>query len=170
MKNDESKIETQTAQIAPPVKPEDTQVKATATGTARQTPLASIDPLTEQFGDPIYLHEDGKFCGINQSYMAGVVASENILIHSPEDDKFYTYDPLTGLYCETSPDALKQLISSRLLDISRELLQPGIERLRTDKTLCNIQTSLKPAKTGGNTRKFNSSKAGLLRRCCWWVS
>ena len=32
------------------------------------------------------------------------------------------------------------------------------------------QTSLKPAKTGGNTRKFNSSKAGLLRRCCRWVS
>ena len=32
------------------------------------------------------------------------------------------------------------------------------------------QTSLKPAKAGGNTRKFNSSKAGLLRRCCRWVS
>ena len=33
-----------------------------------------------------------------------------------------------------------------------------------------VQTSLKPAKAGGNTRKFNSSKAGLLRRCCRWVS
>ncbi len=32
------------------------------------------------------------------------------------------------------------------------------------------QTSLKPAKKGGNTRKFNSSKAGLLRRCRRWVS
>ena len=42
--------------------------------------------------------------------------------------------------------------------------------LRLTERLQYLQTSLKPAKTGGNTRKFNSSKAGLLRRCCRWVS
>ncbi len=40
---------------------------------------------------------------------------------------------------------------------------------RMETTWTKPQTSLKPAKAGGNTRKFNSSKAGLLRRCCRWV-
>jgi phage/plasmid-associated DNA primase len=108
-----------------------------------EKPIIPADPLVEKYGEPFYLTEDGKFAGINEAYWAGLYDTENHVIHSPEENVFYTYDPATGLYSITSPGKLKQEISSRILAASRELLQPDLERRRNDKTLSNIVAQLR---------------------------
>ena len=111
--------------------------------TAAKASATAIAALIKQHGEPCYVNEEGDFCGFGQAFWAGLHVAENPLIFSPEDGKFFAYAMASGLYSETSTDAIKQAISSRLLEASRELLQPGLERLRTDKTLSNIVAQLR---------------------------
>ena len=56
---------------------------------------------------------------------------------------FYRYDHSTGLYKENSTDVIKQEISRRMLDVSRDNDINDLEKRRSNNTLNSIVAQLK---------------------------
>ena len=105
--------------------------------------------LRRRFGEPFFVSEskDGessRVSGLNESYWAGLYAAENIALYEPDEGTFYRYHDDTGLFAIESADAIKQVISSRLLEVSREAEHlAGLARFRTDRTLNAIVAQLR---------------------------
>jgi hypothetical protein len=67
-----------------------------------------------------YSDENGNPRGLNESFWAGLFASENIILWEPSERAFYAYKDETGIYVEESVDAIKRRLSDRLLEASRQ--------------------------------------------------
>jgi P4 family phage/plasmid primase-like protien len=98
--------------------------------------------LVDQYGDPYYL-KDNKLASINESFWAGLHDAECIQLYEPTEKYFYRYDNLTGLYKDISTDVIKQEISKRILDISRENNINELEKKRSDTFLNHVIGHLK---------------------------
>ena len=101
-----------------------------------------FDKLIEEYGEPYYLN-DKKLIGINESFWAGLHNDKNMQLYEPSEKCFYRYDDSTGLYIDVSADVIKQEISKRMLEISREKSISELERKRTNIILNNIIGQLK---------------------------
>ncbi len=101
------------------------------------------DELVKEWGEPYYLNANGKVISINQSFWAGLHKLENIEFYEPNEKEFYRYNNKTGLYEEITENSIKQEISSRLLQVSREKGLKGLEQKRTNATLGQIVSHLK---------------------------
>src|SRR5262249_40680840 len=64
----------------------------------------SLDQLRALYGEPYYTDDDGNPRSLNESFWAGLFASENIILWEPTERAFYTYNPETGIYQEESVD------------------------------------------------------------------
>lgn len=108
----------------------------------------SDDPIIQRYGVPVFYAKarDGEMFvkGINEAYWAGLYAAENIILHEPDERTFFRYTQDSGLYSVISPDAVKQDVSFRMLEMSRhdESLSP-LENLRTDKILNSVISQLR---------------------------
>jgi putative DNA primase/helicase len=112
------------------------------------TPLSSIgakslNDLRRLYGEPFYFDKDGYPCSLNQSFWAGLFASENIVLWEPLERAFYTYNADTGIYEEISVDLVKRRLSDRLLEASRQMNCFFLEKQRTDARLNNIEAHLR---------------------------
>ena len=101
-----------------------------------------FNELINEYGEPYYL-EKKKLKGINESFWAGLHNTEHIQLYEPTERSFYRYDHLTGLYIDVSTDLIKQEISKRMLDVSRENNINDLEERRSNNTLNNIVAQLK---------------------------
>jgi phage/plasmid-associated DNA primase len=110
---------------------------------ADSTKNGAYTEIVERYGDPYYLTDNGKLLGINESFWAGLHNTEHIQLYEPNERKFYRYDDSTGLYKEITADVIKQEISRRILDVSREDNINDLERKRNNTTLNNIIGQLK---------------------------
>jgi phage/plasmid-associated DNA primase len=105
-------------------------------------------PIIQRYGVPVFYakaRNDEMFVkGINEAYWAALFAAENIVLHEPDERTFFRYAGDTGLYSVMSPDAIKQEVSFRMLEMSRhdESLSP-LENLRTDKNLNSVIAQLR---------------------------
>ena len=115
--------------------------------------------LIEKHGEPYYLNKD-KFAGMNESFWAGLHNAEHIQLYEPAEMAFYRYDDSTGLYVDVSADVIKQEISMRMLEISREKSISELERKRSNSILNNIIGQLK----GISEKKdvFNRSRRKIV--------
>ena len=108
----------------------------------------SDDPIIERYGAPVIYGKarNGEFYvkDINQAYWAGLYSAENIVLHEPDERTFYLYGGDTGLYSIISPDLIKQVVSHRMLEMSRkdEALS-GLEHLRNDGRLNAVVSQLR---------------------------
>ena len=103
---------------------------------------AAFNELTREYGEPYYLKGE-KFSDINESFWAGLHNKENVQLYEPAEKSFYRYDDSTGLYREISIDVIKQEISRRMLEVSREKRISGLEMKRNNVVLTNIIAQLK---------------------------
>lgn len=106
------------------------------------------DDVSSRFGPPAFfrVNEKGKrsFKDINQAFWAGLYASENIALYEPNESEFYLYDEETGLYIPESADSIKQAISARILQTSRNTPELGIlAECRRDGVLNAIASQLR---------------------------
>jgi phage/plasmid-associated DNA primase len=105
--------------------------------------------LRRRFGDPVFISEskDGessRVSGINEAYWAGLYSAEHISLYEPDERTFYRYHEDTGLYAVESADAIKQAISARMLEVSREFEHlDALSRYRNDRTLNAITAQLR---------------------------
>ncbi|MFT7541548.1 MAG: putative DNA primase/helicase [Gammaproteobacteria bacterium] len=116
--------------------------------------------LVERFGDPVVYNtnKDGKayVSGINEAFWAGLYASEHVVIYEPDEHLFYQYDSATGLFVKISADLIKQTISKRLLETSREVGGwDRLEQMRTDRRLSSVVSQLRGIV---ESREFFSNK------------
>jgi len=108
----------------------------------------SDDPIIERYGAPVIYGKarNGEFFvkDINQAYWAGLYAAENIVLHEPDERTFYLYSGDTGLYSIVSPDLIKQIVSHRMLGMSRkDEAVSGLEHLRNDGRLNAVVSQLR---------------------------
>lgn len=99
----------------------------------------SADPLVELYGSPYYLDDYGEINGLNERYWAGDFAAVNKVLYDPDEKSFYLYHAPRGLWQVVSADAIREMVSSRLLARSRSDGQPGLERQITQvrlKAIC----------------------------------
>lgn len=104
---------------------------------------AELEALINRYGDPYYLSKDGGVTALNQAFWASLHQAEHIQLYEPDERVFYRYDPATGLYSDISEDVIKQEIASRILEVSRQLGLPSLERKRTNSCLNHIVAHLK---------------------------
>ena len=98
------------------------------------------DDVIRRYGVPVYYSETptgGLYVSrINEPYWAALYAAEHIMLYEPDERTFYQYDHETGLYSVISPDVIKQVVSHRMLLMSRTKdVLDGLEKLRTEKNL-----------------------------------
>lgn len=109
----------------------------------------SDDQIILRYGKPLVYYamlKDGKRVvkGINEAYWAGLHAAENTVLYEPDEQKFYEYSAETGIWSEISPDSIKQSVSNRILEVSRqdESLSP-LENQRGDRILTSVVAQLR---------------------------
>jgi len=98
----------------------------------------TFETLIKQFGEPYYFNEEGFLTTINESFWAALHHAEHIELYEPDEKTFYRYERESGLYRPISEDALKQEISARILKVSRQVVQPALEKMRSNSILNNI--------------------------------
>lgn len=99
--------------------------------------------LVQQYGEPYYFNNKGGLTSINQLFWAGLHNIEHIELYEPIEKTFYHYDEQTGLYREISEDRIRQEISTKLLQVSREQALSALEQKRTNQSLIQITSQLK---------------------------
>jgi phage/plasmid-associated DNA primase len=103
----------------------------------------NVDDLRRLYGEPFYFDQDGYPCSLNESFWAGLFASENIVLWEPLEREFYTYNAETGIYEEISVDVVKRRLSDRLLEASRQMNCFWLEKQRTDSRLNSVAAHLR---------------------------
>jgi phage/plasmid-associated DNA primase len=103
----------------------------------------SREDLRKLYGEPFYTDDSGKPRSLNESFWAGLFASENIVLWEPVERAFYSYNAKIGIYEETSIDVIKRRISDRLLEASRQTNCFLLEKQRTDARLNCIAAHLR---------------------------
>ncbi|MCK9266842.1 toprim domain-containing protein [bacterium] len=104
---------------------------------------SELDSLIQKFGSPFYTGKNGKITGINQNFWAGAHNCENIQLYEPDDSVFYRYNAENGLYAPISMDKIKTEISTKILEVSKVIDEPSLEKYRTNPTLNHITALLK---------------------------
>ncbi len=99
--------------------------------------------LRQQYGEPFYTNEKGVISSINEAYWAGLHATEDILLHEPDEKAFYRYNPDTGIYEVESADAIRTKISARMLEASRQANAFDLQKRRTATVLNNVIAHLR---------------------------
>ena len=101
------------------------------------------DELAREYGQPFYTSKDGKVTGVNERYWAGLYARENRVLYDPDEKHFYCYDDASGLWRTVTPESIREKISGRILEISRESQQFSLEIQITQTRLNAIVNALK---------------------------
>ncbi|MGH8094041.1 MAG: bifunctional DNA primase/polymerase, partial [Chthoniobacterales bacterium] len=101
------------------------------------------DELRRLYGEPFYTDDNGNPRSFNETFWAGLFASENIVLWEPNERAFYSYKAETGIYEEESSDAIKRRVSDRLLQASRQMNCFWLEKQRRDSRLNSIVAHLR---------------------------
>ncbi len=88
---------------------------------------AAAEALAREYGQPFYTNKDGRVTGINERYWAGLYARENRVLYDPDEKNFYRYEDESGLWVNITPESIRETISARILEVSREAQQFTLE-------------------------------------------
>ena len=99
--------------------------------------------LAKEYGQPFYTNKEGKVNGINERYWAALYARENRVLFDPDEKTFYRYVAETGLWETVTPECIREIISGRILEISREAGQFTLEIQITQTRLNAVVSALK---------------------------
>jgi P4 family phage/plasmid primase-like protien len=83
--------------------------------------------LAKEYGQPFYTSKEGRVTGINERYWAALYARENRVLYDPDEKSFFLYSDQTGLWEAVTPETIRETISARILDASREAQQFTLE-------------------------------------------
>ncbi len=87
----------------------------------------AFDALARQYGQPFYINKEGHVTGINERYWAGLYARENRVLYDPDEKSFYIYHDANGLWRPVTSDSIRESISARILEASRETRESSLE-------------------------------------------
>ena len=103
----------------------------------------AAEALAREYGQPFYSNKEGKVTGINERYWAALYARENRVLYDPDEKTFYLYNDGAGLWETVTPENIRETISGRILEISREAQQFTLEIQITQTRLNAVVSALK---------------------------
>lgn len=98
--------------------------------------------LAKEYGQPFYRNKDEHVTGINERYWAALYSRENRVLYDPDEKEFYRYEEITGLWRQVTPENIREMISARILEVSRESRQPSLEIQITQTKLKAVVSAL----------------------------
>lgn len=130
--------------------------------------LLNVDETDEQiikaYGDPVYFStaRNGKVSVkvINQAYWAGLYAAENLVLYEPDERIFYRYDDGQGTYSEISSDLIKCVLSSRMLEVSRDV--QSLSSLAAHRNKKNLDAAIDSLRGIVEQRKAFADRPSVL--------
>ena len=78
-----------------------------------------IDSLIEEFGPPVFRNDKNKISHLNEPFWAALYAREKLIIYLPEEDSFYQYCSLNGLYEEQTNNGILQGLERTIFHSAR---------------------------------------------------
>jgi P4 family phage/plasmid primase-like protien len=103
----------------------------------------SAAALIKEYGQPYYFSEFGSVTSINERYWAALYARENRVLFDPDERTFYRYAPDTGLWEVITAEIIREVISARILEVSREARVFSLESKITQSRLNAVVSALK---------------------------
>ena len=88
---------------------------------------AAAEALIAEFGKPFYAGKNGNITGINERYWAGLYSRENHVLYDPDEKNFYRYESDSGLWVKITQETIRESISARILEVSRESGRSDLE-------------------------------------------
>lgn len=101
------------------------------------------DDLVSQYGPPVTVDEKGQPTAINQMFVAGKFARNNLILHEPTLNQFYDYHPDTGLWQPKTEARLMVELGAALRDMLNECGGGMLLNKRTENLLGQILRLLK---------------------------
>lgn len=98
--------------------------------------------LAKEYGQPFYTNKEGRVTGINERYWAALYARENRVLYEPDEKSFYFYEAGKGLWQLVTQETIREVISQRILEVSRESRQFTLEIQITQTKLKAIVSAL----------------------------
>jgi P4 family phage/plasmid primase-like protien len=98
--------------------------------------------LAKEYGQAFYTNKEGRVTGINERYWAALYARENRVIFDPDEKTFYRYQPENGLWRPVTAESIRESISGRILEASREAQQLTLEIQITQTKLKSVVGAL----------------------------
>ena len=98
--------------------------------------------LAKKYGQPFYTNKDGRVTGVNERYWAALYARENRVLFDPDEKAFYLYDEAKGLWQLVTQENIRETLSGRILDVSRESRQFSLEVQITQTRLKAVVSAL----------------------------
>jgi len=103
---------------------------------------AAAAALELEYGRPFYTTKEGRVTGINERYWAALYARENLVLYDPDEKTFFRYDSDSGLWLTITPEKIRDDISSRILDASRQIQEFTLEIQITQNKLKSVVGAL----------------------------
>jgi phage/plasmid-associated DNA primase len=91
--------------------------------------LPWVESLTDKFGRPFVVNDQGNVTGLNERYWAALHLEENRLLYEPCEREFYQYEGETGLWRPVTAERLAEKISTRLFRYRKEQDCHEVEKL-----------------------------------------
>ena len=98
--------------------------------------------LEREYGRPFYTTKEGRVTGINERYWAALYARENRVLYDPDEKTFFRYDSDSGLWLTITPEKIRDDISGRILDASRQIQEFSLEIQITQNKLKSVVGAL----------------------------
>jgi len=102
-----------------------------------------LKELEHDYGRPFYSNKEGKVNGINERFWAGLYAKEHTVLFDPDDKCFYIYQSENGLWRSITAETIREVISARILEVSRESDAWTLEIQITQTRLNAVVSALK---------------------------
>ncbi|MEI7732746.1 MAG: DUF5906 domain-containing protein [Verrucomicrobiota bacterium] len=103
---------------------------------------AAAEALAKEYGQPFYMNKDGRVSGINERHWAALYARENRVLYDPDEKCFYRYEEKHGLWRQITSETIREAISQRILEVSRESQQLSLEIQITQAKLKSVVSAL----------------------------
>lgn len=101
------------------------------------------EELVAEYGPPVTVDEKGQPAAINQMFVAGKYARDNLILHEPMLNQFYDYHPDTGLWQPKTDARLMVELGASLRDMLNECGAGMLLDKRTENLLGQILRLLK---------------------------
>jgi hypothetical protein len=118
--------------------------------------------LQAAYGPPAFKNKTGDATTkLNEPFWAALYAKENIVLHEPDLERFFWYNPTLGIYEEKTSDAIREELAARILQASVEWKEfyPGLVKLRNSAQVHGIIQHLKGI---SEEREAFSKNAGVI--------
>jgi phage/plasmid-associated DNA primase len=112
------------SEAPPQAQPLYTQPAAERAGSVRLVSGDLLKRLTAKFKPPCRFNKSGEAVKFNERFFAELMKVENHIIHEANEERFYLYNPTTGLWERTNTHSLKSKLSDRIRQAEAEWRLP----------------------------------------------